>query len=86
MSLVRALPTFLLGAVLATITLRTRSVVPAMLAHALNNAVAMLLATYPRGPLPEALEAYPAPTLAVAAAMAAAGIALCMRPAAETRL
>jgi membrane protease YdiL (CAAX protease family) len=86
MSLVRALPTFLLGAVLATLTLRTRSVVPAMLAHALNNAVAMLVATYPRGPLPETLEAYPAPTLAVAAAMTAAGIALCTRPAVETRL
>jgi membrane protease YdiL (CAAX protease family) len=76
MSLVRALPTFLLGAVLATITLRTRSVVPAMIAHALNNAVAMLLATYPRGPLPDLLDAYPAPTLAVGAAMAAAGISL----------
>jgi membrane protease YdiL (CAAX protease family) len=76
MSVVRALPTFLLGAVLATITLRTRSVVPAMIAHALNNAVAMLLATYPRGPLPEVLDAYPVPALAVAAAMAAAGISL----------
>ena len=76
MSVVRALPTFLLGAVLATITLRTRSVVPAMIAHALNNAVAMLLATYPRGPLPDLLDAYPVPTLAVAAAMAAAGISL----------
>jgi len=83
-SLVRALPTFILGACLATITLRTRSVVPAILAHALNNATAMILATAPPAALVAAIDGAPDVALGVALMLATGGIALCR--AAETRL
>jgi sodium transport system permease protein len=43
LSLARALPTLVLGGFLAAIVLRTGSLVPAILIHALNNGAALLL-------------------------------------------
>lgn len=44
LSLARALPTLVLGGLLAVAVLRTGSIVPGMIIHALNNAAALLLA------------------------------------------
>jgi sodium transport system permease protein len=46
LSIYRFFPTALLGAALATITFRTRSLWPAMLFHALNNSMAMVMVRY----------------------------------------
>jgi membrane protease YdiL (CAAX protease family) len=42
-NLVQALPTFTLGLALAYITLRADSILPAMIAHAINNTIAIVL-------------------------------------------
>ncbi len=42
MSPVQALPTFVLGAMLAVVAIRGGSIVPTMLAHAINNAIAIV--------------------------------------------
>ena len=44
LSLARALPTLVLGGLLAAVVLRTGSTIPGMIIHALNNAAAVLLA------------------------------------------
>jgi membrane protease YdiL (CAAX protease family) len=49
-SLVQALPTLTLGMVLAVIAIRADSIAPSMVAHALNNALAIAVT---RGALPE---------------------------------
>ncbi|MEM7357355.1 MAG: CPBP family intramembrane glutamic endopeptidase, partial [Acidobacteriota bacterium] len=45
-SLIRLLPTAALGVLLAAVTLLTGSIFPAMLWHALNNAMAILASRY----------------------------------------
>jgi uncharacterized protein len=77
------LTTFLLGLVLGYVTLRSRSIIPSIIVHALNNTVAVLLTrdevpglgrahiAYPR-----ALIAYPAVTLAAATLCIAGGLGL----------
>jgi membrane protease YdiL (CAAX protease family) len=80
LSLVRFAPTFLLGAVLASITIAADSVWPAVLAHFTNNALAIALST---GALPEAaawIDQHPDLTLAVAATASAAGIVIAIAP------
>jgi membrane protease YdiL (CAAX protease family) len=76
MSLVRALPTGLLGAALAIMAIRSRSVFPSMLAHALNNAIALLVGSGRLDGLGDALERWPDPALAVAAVLSGGGLAL----------
>ncbi len=44
MTLAQLVPTFVLGLVLATLTQRSRSIIPAMIAHLLNNAIVVLYA------------------------------------------
>lgn len=75
-SLARMPPMFLLGAVLATLTLRSGSVIPAMIAHALNNLVALLLATRTLPDVAAAVTAHPDASLALGAVATAVGIAL----------
>jgi sodium transport system permease protein len=60
MSAYRFVPTFLLGVALALITLGTRTLWPAMLAHALNNASVVLLSTPTGASVAKALERTPA--------------------------
>lgn len=79
LSLVQALPTLTLGFVLALIAIRADSSLPAMLAHALNNALAI---TMSRDELPELagwLGHHPALALAGCATATAGGIALAVR-------
>jgi membrane protease YdiL (CAAX protease family) len=76
LSLVQALPTLTLGAMLAWLAIRADSVLPSITAHALNNAAAIAMS---RGELPAAahwLEAHPLIALGGAAAGTAAGLAL----------
>ena len=79
LSLVQALPTLTLGFVLALIAIRADSVLPAMLGHALNNAIAIALS---RDELPELgywLARHPTLALAGCATATAGGIALAVR-------
>jgi membrane protease YdiL (CAAX protease family) len=79
LSLVQALPTLTLGFVLALLAIRADSVLPAMAAHAINNALAIVMS---RRELPELtgwLDRHPTLALAGAAAATAAGIAIAVR-------
>jgi len=80
MSLVQLIPTFTLGIVFATVTLRARSIVPTMVAHLLNNAFALRAQRWPW------LDTYPTLVLAVAAVAFLGGIALAFVPAAPASL
>jgi membrane protease YdiL (CAAX protease family) len=83
MSIVRAVPTGLLGAALAILAIRSGSVVPAMIAHAINNALALLVGTGRLDPVERAIEAHPdlALVIATAASIAGLGIGWRARPA-----
>jgi sodium transport system permease protein len=79
-SLVQGLPTLTLGFVLAVIAIRADSVAPTIVAHAINNAMAIALT---RGELPELggwLGRHPALALAGCAGATALGVALAARP------
>ena len=68
--------TFALGVVLAFLTLRSRSIVPAVIVHTLNNTIAVVLS---RDEVPAArtlLEAQPIATFAVAVVCVAIGLTL----------
>jgi uncharacterized protein len=56
---VRLVPTFLLGLVLASVTLASESIAPAMLVHALNNAIAIAVASNAWPAANAALAAHP---------------------------
>ncbi|HEY4240721.1 MAG TPA: CPBP family intramembrane glutamic endopeptidase [Kofleriaceae bacterium] len=76
LSLVQALPTYSLGACLALIAVRADSVAPTMLAHALNNAIAIVIS---RGTVPQvahAIDAHPTTALALCAAATISGVVL----------
>ncbi len=78
-SLVQALPTLTLGFVLALVAIRADSVLPAIVAHAINNALAIAMS---RGELPEVadqLARHPTAALAGCATATAAGIAITLR-------
>lgn len=83
MSLIQALPTFTLGLLLGLLSLRGDSVLPSMLAHLLNNSMAILVH---RRALPGVswMEQHPGPTLAIAAATTTAGVVLALRGKANT--
>jgi membrane protease YdiL (CAAX protease family) len=79
LSVVQALPTFTLGFVLALIAIRADSVVPAIIAHAINNAVAIAMS---RGELPaltDWLDAHAGSALIGCATVTALGIAAVLR-------
>ncbi|MBA3821726.1 MAG: CPBP family intramembrane metalloprotease [Deltaproteobacteria bacterium] len=76
---VQLLPTFTLGLVLGWLALRARSAIPGMLAHLLNNTIALLVA---RGELPGVagvLGAHPGLGLAAFAILFGLGVALAAR-------
>lgn len=79
MSLVRAVPTAILGTAVVVLTFRSGSVVPAMIAHALNNAFALLIATGRLDLIADAMRVHPDLCLAVAGAMTATGLAISRR-------
>ena len=78
-SLVQALPTLTLGLMLAVIAIRADSIAPTIVAHAINNALAIALS---RGDLPriaEWISRHPNPALAGCAAATTAGIVIAAR-------
>jgi membrane protease YdiL (CAAX protease family) len=78
-SMVRAVPTAILGAVAVLLVFRSGSLVPAMIAHGLNNAFALLVATDRLDPVSDAMRAYPDGSLGVALALTLAGCAISLR-------
>lgn len=84
MSLAQALPTLTLGFVLALIAIRGGSVVPVIVAHAINNAITIAVS---RDALPGVagwLAGHPTLALAGCAAVSATGIAITLWPPAGT--
>lgn len=79
LSLARALPTAVLGAFLAIIVLRSGSLVPAVLIHALNNAAALLLGDPSMAGLVAILAAHPALCVALAVCGSGLGLYLALR-------
>jgi membrane protease YdiL (CAAX protease family) len=74
MSLVQLIPTFTLGLVAGTVTLRAHSVVPAMVAHLLNNGIAIVVT---RVPSPSNwVNDHPSLSLAVAIVLTGSGLAI----------
>ena len=79
LSLVQAVPTLTLGALLAVIAIRADSIGPSVVAHALNNAIAIAIS---RGALPQLdtwITAHPLLTLAGCTIAIAAGTTLAAR-------
>jgi sodium transport system permease protein len=79
LSLVQALPTLTLGLLLAVIAIRADSVAPAVVAHALNNALVIAVS---RGALPELagwLDRHPVAGLAGCAVATAGGVVIAAR-------
>lgn len=68
--------TFVLGLVLGVLTLRSASIVPAMIVHALNNTVAVLLAREVLPGVVAAIEDHTVATLVGALVLVASGLAL----------
>jgi membrane protease YdiL (CAAX protease family) len=79
LSLVQALPTLTLGFVLAVLAIRADSVLPAMLAHAINNALALAISRDELPALADWLGRHPALALAGSATATAWGIAITLR-------
>jgi membrane protease YdiL (CAAX protease family) len=79
MSIVQALPTFVLGTLLAMIAVRGASIIPAMLAHAVNNAMAILVTRAGDGPVKAWLDDHVAVAASACAVCCAAGVALVVR-------
>lgn len=79
LSIVQALPTFTLGVALAIIAVRADSVAPAILAHALNNAIVVGLSRHALPGLDAWLTAHPLLALVVALAASAGGLTLAAR-------
>ncbi|MEZ4367384.1 MAG: CPBP family intramembrane glutamic endopeptidase [Kofleriaceae bacterium] len=76
LSLMRAAPTFLLGALLASLRLRTGEVWSAMLVHLLNNTVALCALAMPEAAWVRWIGAHPGAALGVAVIGAMTGSAL----------
>lgn len=79
LSLVQAVPTLTLGLVLAVIAVRADSIAPAIVAHALNNALVIAVS---RGALPELagwLGRHPVAALAGCAVATAGGVVIAAR-------
>ncbi len=79
MSLIQLVPTFTLALMLGAVAHRADSVVPAMVAHFLNNAMAILVARRQPAALAGALEAHPNLALIGCAIATIAGLALVAR-------
>jgi membrane protease YdiL (CAAX protease family) len=76
MSLVRAVPTAILGVTFATMAVRSRSVVPSMIAHALNNGIALLVTTGRAAPVERAIADHPDLAAVAAAALVVGGLGI----------
>jgi len=79
LSLVQAVPTLTLGAALAVIAIRADSALPAMLAHAINNALAIAISRDELPALDHWLERHAIAAIAGAATAVALGLAIAIR-------
>jgi membrane protease YdiL (CAAX protease family) len=79
MSLVQALPTLLLGGVLAALAIRADSVLPAMLTHATNNAIAIAISRGELAAVAGWIDRNATLALIGCAAVTAGGIAVALR-------
>ena len=79
MSLLRLGPTFALGLVLGAFTVRTGTIWPAVIAHLLNNAIALLVADEALPVVATITASHPWLSLVGAALLAGGGIALATR-------
>jgi membrane protease YdiL (CAAX protease family) len=78
LSVAQALPTLTLGVALAILAIRSGSVLPAMLAHAINNAAAIAVSRDEVPALSGWLADHPIAALAIAIVVAAGGLALAL--------
>lgn len=76
LSLIQLIPTFTLGLLAGALTLRANSVVPAMIAHLINNAVAILVSRDVITGTAAWIGAHGAPALGIAGVLTAGGIAV----------
>jgi membrane protease YdiL (CAAX protease family) len=83
MSLVQLIPTFTLGLVAGALTLRAHSVVPAMLAHLLNNGVAIVVTRVPE--LGGWIDRHATFALGTATVLTASGLAIAVTRRSEDR-
>lgn len=72
---------FPFGLALGFIAVRADSIVPTMIAHAINNAIAILIARNDLGSLPIAIDARPQLSLALSSVVVACGLALAWKAA-----
>jgi membrane protease YdiL (CAAX protease family) len=79
LSLVQAPATFTLGLAFAFLAIRADSIAPTVLAHGLNNAIAVLITRDDLPGVASWLGANPTPALAICGASTAAGVALLVR-------
>ena len=76
LSLVQAPATFTLGIVFAVLAIRADSIVPSIIAHGLNNAIAVLVSRDELSGVAHWLGHNPSPGLAICGATTAAGLAI----------
>jgi len=76
LSPLQAVPTFTLGLALAYLTVRADSILPAVLAHTINNAIAITIARDEVPPLTRFLDHNPQIALAGSIALVAGGLAI----------
>lgn len=72
--------TFLLGCLLSLLTLRARSIVPAVVAHFLNNAVAVIVTRDEMSGVADAMQAHPVALLGITVGMLTSGLVLIVPP------
>lgn len=68
--------TFMLGCVLGLLTLRARSIVPAIVAHILNNAIAIIVTREEMSAVSEVMQAHPVALLGITVGMLTTGLVL----------
>ncbi len=75
---IQMLPTFTLGLMFGLVTLRSGSAFPTMLAHLLNNMIALLVSRGEAGGFPEWLDRQPEIALVLAIVLTASGLAIAL--------
>lgn len=76
LSVIQLIPTFTLGVLAGVLTVRANSVIPAMTAHLLNNAMAILVSRDVVAGTSAWIDANRAPSLVIAGALTMSGIAI----------
>jgi membrane protease YdiL (CAAX protease family) len=72
--------TFMLGCVLSLLTLRARSIVPAVIAHFLNNAIALIVTREETSAVSDVMQAHPVALLGITVGLLASGLVLVVPP------